>query len=91
MASDFYRIKGDYANTIKCLQRAIYHAPRPFSTLPVLSLSNVLHKLHFSEDSLAIALSSLSFDPFSPLFAYHIGNVYVVSCLSSNQLTIHDE
>ncbi len=27
MASDYFRYKGDFANSVKCLQRAIYYSP----------------------------------------------------------------
>lgn len=28
MASDYFRAKGDYANSVKCLQRALYYVPK---------------------------------------------------------------
>lgn len=104
MASDYFRIRGDYINAIKCLQRAIYYAPRyfvkfnskqhncltififpllnrNFRNIPTLSLSNMLHKLNFINDSLSIALSTLSFDSNNSLLYYYIGNIYVVYIL----------
>ncbi|RNA02773.1 tetratricopeptide repeat 17-like [Brachionus plicatilis] len=77
MAADYFRIKGDYFNAVKCFQRSIYYAPRHHKSVPMLSLSNMLHKLHFLNDSLSIALSGYSIDSNSSLFAYYIGNIYV--------------
>lgn len=83
MAGDYFRSIGDYENTIKCYQRAIYYSSSTSSNsglaVSTLSLSNLLHKLHFINDSLSVALSSLTFDPNNKLFAYHIGNIFVVN------------
>jgi hypothetical protein len=73
MASDYFRIKGDFANSIICLQRAIYYSPKVYEYIPKLSLSNILHKNHFVNDSLSIALSSISTQSENPLLAYFIG------------------
>ena len=79
MASDYFRIKGDYLNAIKCLQRAIYYSPNNMKNIPTLALSNMLHKLSYLNDSLSVALSVLSFDSNNSLLYYYIGNIFVVS------------
>ena len=28
MATEYFRIKGDFSNSIKCFQRALYYAPK---------------------------------------------------------------
>jgi hypothetical protein len=38
----------------------------------------MLHKLHFLNDSLSVALASFSYDLNSAPFAYYIGNIHVV-------------
>lgn len=78
MASDYYRVKGDYVQSIQCLQRAVYFAPRRYQSIPLLSLSNMLHKLHFNNDSLVIGLTGVAVDGKNPLLAYYVGNIYVV-------------
>ncbi len=78
MASDYFRVKGDYQNSIMCLQRAIYYSPRRFQSIPLLNLSNMLHKLHFINDSLVVALTSVSIDRENPLLVYYVANIYVV-------------
>ncbi len=78
MASDYFRVKGDYLNSIMCLQRAIHYSPRRFQSIPLLNLSNMLHKLHFINDSLVIALTSVSIDRKNPLLVYYVANIYVV-------------
>jgi hypothetical protein len=79
MASDYFRVKGDFTNAVKCLQRAIYFSPQNFKNIPTLALSNMLHKLNYINESLAIALSVLSFDSNNSLLYYYIGNIFVVS------------
>ena len=37
----------------------------------------MLHKLHFLNDSLTVALSCLPYEAENSLFAYYIGNIYV--------------
>jgi hypothetical protein len=39
----------------------------------------MLHKLHFLNDSLSIALASNNNELYSAPYAYYIGNIYVVS------------
>ncbi|CAF0907060.1 unnamed protein product [Brachionus calyciflorus] len=77
MAGDFFRIKGDFLNAVKCLQRSIFYAPDVHQTVPILSLSNMLHKLHFINDSLAIALTGAAMEPNNSIFSYYLGNIYV--------------
>jgi tetratricopeptide (TPR) repeat protein len=81
LASDFFRVKGDYLNSIKCFQRAIAFVPRHFADIPLLSLSNMLHKLHFINDSLSVALSAaLSVGGRQRDYAFlanYLGNIYV--------------
>lgn len=77
MASDFYRIEGDYENAINCLQRSIYYAIDKYRSIPLLVLSNTLHKSHFLNDSLTVALSGLAYSQNNLLLFYYIGNIYV--------------
>lgn len=50
---------------------------RIYESIPKLSLSNMLHKLHFLNDSLITALSCVPHEADNYLFAYYIANVYV--------------
>lgn len=77
MASDYFRVKGDYSNSIMCLQRAIYYSPKQLRNIPLLNLANMLHKLHFINDSLIIGLTGYSHDNTNPLLAYYVANIYV--------------
>ena len=54
----------------------------------MLSLSNMLHKLHFLNDSLSVALASFSYDLNSAPFTYYIGNIYVVGYFFFSFLTM---
>ncbi len=78
MASDYFRVKGDFLNSIKCLQRAIHFAPKRYQSIPMLNLANMLHKIHFNNDSLIIGLTSVSIDKHNPILAYYVANIYVV-------------
>ena len=62
---------------------------RHFHSIPMLSLSNMLHKLHYINDSLAIGLTSYSIDPKNSLLAYYLGNIYVVDRKNEYQLPQH--
>ena len=78
MAGDYFKIKGDFANAVKCLQRAIYHATSRHHYIPKLSLASMLQKMHKLNDSLVVALASIN--PYTEVgrvsSAYTIGNVY---------------
>ena len=54
---------------------------RHYAHVPLLSLSNMLHKLHFINDSLSVALTGISMNPDNFLLAYYLGNIYVVSSI----------
>ena len=54
---------------------------RKYSIIPLLSLSNMLHKLHFINDSLSVLMAGLSADADDFLLAYYLGNIYVVKFL----------
>lgn len=77
MASDYFRVKGDYSNSIMCLQRAIHYSSKQFKSIPLLNLANMLHKLHFVNDSLIVGLTGYSIDNKNPLLSYYVANIYV--------------
>lgn len=79
MASDFFRVKGDFKNSIICLQRSIYYSPRRFKSIPLLYMSNMLHKLHFINDSISVLSAGISIDYKNPLLAYYMGNIHVTN------------
>lgn len=79
MASEYFRLTGDFSNAITCLQRAIYYSPSIHKNVPRLYLSNMLHKLEYINESLSIMLTNIAENMDNSLFAYYLGNVY--SCL----------
>jgi hypothetical protein len=79
MAAYYFRLKGDYLNSIKCLQRAMYYVPAKYYHMPAMTLSNTLHKSQFLNDSLAVALAAAGVRPQDTEIAYYVGNIYVVS------------
>jgi len=77
MASDYFRIKGDFANAIDCLQKSLFYVHTSYRGGPSIALAHLLHKQNFMNDSLAIALSSLTYEPANSLLSYFIGNIYM--------------
>ena len=51
---------------------------RDSAIIPLISLSNMLHKLHFINDSLSVAIAGVITHPDDFLLAYYLGNIYVV-------------
>ena len=87
MASDYFRVKGDYLNSVKCLQRAIYYAPKNYVNIPLFNLANLIHRVHYLNDSLSVALTASNAQPENNVIHYLIGNIYVV-CINFKQVKL---
>ena len=84
MAADYFRMKGDFLNAVKCLQRAVYYAPIQYAHISHFNFANFLQKSHYLNDSLSIALAANGYQPNDSQICYFIGDTYV----SLNQIEL---
>ncbi|XP_022250210.1 tetratricopeptide repeat protein 17-like [Limulus polyphemus] len=78
MAAYYWREKGDANNAIECLRRALHFSPREHKDIALISLGNVLHRAHFSEEAAVIVRAAIDIDPDNAISHYTLGNIYAV-------------
>lgn len=76
LGSNFWRILGKPQEAIECLRRSIHLAPIHYKHLALLSLANVFHRTHNSQDAVTTLELALKYAPSNPALHFTLGNVY---------------
>merc|ERR1711935_1205210 len=76
LASNFWRILGKPKEAIDCLRKSIYSAPVNYKHLGLLSLANVFHRTHNSQDAITTLDLALKYAPENPAIFFTMGNVH---------------
>ena len=67
---------GKPKEAIICLRKSISSAPTSYKHLGLLSLANVFHRTHNSQDAVATLQLALQYAPDNPAIYFTMGNVY---------------
>ena len=76
LASNYWRILGKPKEAVMCLRKCINSAPVNYKHLGLLSLANVFHRTHNSQDAIATLELALKYTPENPAIHFTMGNVY---------------
>jgi len=78
LASFYWRAKGNGAEAVECLRRALHFCPYHFKHIPLTSLGNVLHRAHASEEAAIVIHHAIDVSPESSIAHFTLGNIYAV-------------
>ncbi len=76
MASNYWRLRGKAKEAVDCLRKVIHYAPVQFKHIGLLSLANVFHRSHNSEDAIEVLKLAVRYAPKNPALHFTMGNVY---------------
>ena len=74
-ASNYWRIIGKPHEAIECQKKALHLAPSIWKFSALLSMANVLHRTHHSEDAVTILHSAIEITPDNPALHFTLGNI----------------
>jgi tetratricopeptide (TPR) repeat protein len=74
-ASNFWRIVGRPAEAIECQKKALHLAPKIWKFSALLSMANVLHRTHHSEDAVTVLYKAIEITPDNPALHFTLGNI----------------
>ncbi|KAK2174533.1 hypothetical protein NP493_797g01042 [Ridgeia piscesae] len=76
MAAFYWRIKGDPYHVIECVRRALHFSPRWQKDVALVSLANVLHRSHFSNEAAIVMHAALDVSHDLNVNHFTLGNIY---------------
>lgn len=91
LGSNFWRILGKPQEAIECLRRSIYLAPIGYKHLALLSLANVFHRTHNSQDAVTTLELALKYNPNNPALHFTLGNVYATLMQFNNSAASYSD
>ena len=74
-ASNYWRIIGKPHEAIDCQKKALHLAPTIWKFSALLSMANVLHRSHHSEDAVTILKNAIDITPDNPALHFTLGNI----------------
>ena len=74
-ASNYWRIIGKPHEAIECQKKALHLAPMIWKFSALLSMANVLHRSHHSEDAVSILKNAIDITPDNPALHFTLGNI----------------
>ena len=74
-ASNYWRIIGKPHEAIECQKKALHLAPRIWKFSALLSMANILHRTHHSEDAVAVLHKAIEITPDNPALHFTLGNI----------------
>ena len=74
-ASNYWRIIGKPAEAIDCQKKALHLAPQNWKFSALLSMANVLHRAHHSDDAVILLLRAIQITPDNPAIYFTLGNI----------------
>ena len=74
-ASNYWRIVGKPSEAIECQKKALHLAPNVWKFSALLSMANVLHRTHYSEDAVTILHKAIEITPDNPALHFTLGNI----------------
>ncbi|KAG0411227.1 hypothetical protein HPB47_011658 [Ixodes persulcatus] len=78
LAAYYWRERGDPANAIECVRRALHFSPREHKDVALISLGNVLHRSHLSEEAAIVVHAAVDTAPDNAICHFTLGNIYAV-------------
>lgn len=78
MAAYFWRVRGDATNAIECVRRALHYSPREHKDIALISLGNILHHSHLSEEAAIVVHAGVDIAPDNAICHFTLGNIYAV-------------
>jgi tetratricopeptide (TPR) repeat protein len=78
LSSYYWRYKGNAKEAIKCARNAVALAPRKYKDIALLSLSTILQRSNFLNDSLIVVSAAVDHDPSEPENHLAMGNNYIL-------------
>ncbi|XP_071035122.1 tetratricopeptide repeat protein 17 isoform X2 [Parasteatoda tepidariorum] len=78
MASYYWRIHGNASNAIECIRRALHYSPREHKDVSLISLGNILHHAHLSEEAAIAVHAAVDIAPENAICHFTLGNIYAV-------------
>ena len=74
-ASNYWRIVGRPSEAIECQKKALHLAPKIWKFSALLSMANVLHRTHHSEDAVTVLHKAIEITPDNPALHFTLGNI----------------
>ena len=74
-ASNYWRIVGRPSEAIECQKKALHLAPNAWKFSSLLSMANVLHRTHHSEDAVTVLHKAIEITPDNPALHFTLGNI----------------
>ena len=74
-ASNYWRIIGNPHEAIECQKKALHLAPRIWKFAALLSMANILHRTHHSEDAVTVLHKAIEITPDNPALHFTLGNI----------------
>ena len=74
-ASNYWRIIGKPAEAIDCQKKALHLAPQNWKFSALLSMANVLHRAHHSDDAVILLRKAIQITPDNPAIYFTLGNI----------------
>ncbi|XP_037277301.2 tetratricopeptide repeat protein 17 [Rhipicephalus microplus] len=78
LAAYYWREQGDAASAIECVRRALHFSPREHKDVALISLGNVLHRAHLSEEAAIVVHAAVDTAPDNAICHFTLGNIYAV-------------
>ena len=78
IASFYWRYKGNAKEAMKCARNAVVLAPRKYKDIPLLSMSTILQRSNFLNDSLIVLSAAVDHEPNEPENHLAMGNNYIL-------------
>ena len=74
-ASNYWRIVGRPSEAVECQKKALHLAPNIWKFSALLSMANVLHRTHHSEDAVTVLHKAIEITPDNPALHFTLGNI----------------
>ena len=74
-ASNYWRILGHPSEAIQCQQKAFHLSPKIWKFSALLSMANVFHRTHNSDDAVTVLQKAIELAPENPALYFTLGNV----------------
>lgn len=78
LAALYWREKGDATRAIECVRRALHLSPHEVKDVALISLANVLHRGHLSEEAAIVVHAAIDIAPDNAICHFTLGNIYAV-------------
>ncbi|XP_003741463.1 tetratricopeptide repeat protein 17 [Galendromus occidentalis] len=78
LAALYWRERGSAAAAVECLRRALHVSPHEVKDVALISLANVLHRGHRSDEAAVVVHAAIDIAPDNPICHFTLGNIYAV-------------